>query len=948
MGQPPGNTRATSPRWPVVAAIALSCLWFDAASAAEGDADPGLAFFRERVEPLLRERCYDCHSHDAGEASGGLMLDSRAGWEVGGDSGPAVTPGDPDKSRLIRAVLHLDPGVEMPPDAKLTDAEIATLVEWVKLGAPDPRAGTVKTRQQIDLEAGRQFWAYRPVTDAMPPQVADAAWPADDIDRFILAKLESQGLQPAPDTDRATLARRLYFDLTGLPPTPPQIDAFVGDARPDAYERLVDDLLASRAFAERWGRHWLDVARFAESVTLRGLLYKEAWRYRDYVIDVFHRDVPLDRFIREQIAGDLLPAATTEDRTRQLVATTYLQLGNTNLEEQDKVQLRMDVVDEQLDVISKGLLATTVTCARCHDHKFDPIPTRDYYALAGILRNVRALKDANVSNWVEVPLPAPPEVEAAVQAHETAVAALEARVKAAKAKSPGSASAGGGPLPLAETPGIVVDDAAAQKVGEWKHSVFSGNYVGAGYVHDLDTGKGEKTITFQPELPASGEYEVWLAYSPGDSRSNRAPVSVFGLDGEAPIAVDMRPAPPIAGRFLSLGRFRFEKDGQCFVLISTADTSGHVTADAVAFIPAADVAAAEKRFAAPARASSGENVAALEAELKKLKAAAPKRPMTMSVVEEPEIKDIPVHVRGSVHNLGEVVPRGFLSVASSGSVSLPTDQSGRVQLADWLASRDNPLTPRVFVNRAWHWLFGAGIVRTVDNFGVTGESPSHPELLDHLAARFIEDGWSVKRLVRRIVLSRTYRQVAVADAAAVAADPENRLVARANVRRLDAECLRDGMLLVSGSLTDFGGGPTFPPTLAADYGFRTDTTYRSVYLPVFRNALPELFEVFDFADSSTVTGRRNTGTVPQQALFLTNNPFAIEQASLAARRLVGEGTGDDARLVRAYRSTLGREPSDAERQAIESFLATRPDDAEAAWALVFQALFASPEFRYLD
>jgi hypothetical protein len=918
--------------------------------AAGDDTEKGVAVFRDRVEPLLKKRCFECHSHEAGEASGGLMLDSRAGWEAGGDSGPAVEPGDPEKSRLVRAVEYGDPDLQMPPDGKLPEADIAVFTEWVRRGAIDPRAGTARSRKEIDLAEGRKFWCYRPVADPPPHAVQDAAWPSNEIDRFILAGLEVKGFRPAPDADRSTLARRLYFDLTGLPPTPEQIDGFIRDADPNAYEKLVDRLLASRAFGERWARHWFDVARFAESVTLRGLIFKEAWRYRDYTIAAFNDDVPFDRFLREQIAGDLLPAATPDDRVRQLVATTYLQLGNTNLEEQDKVQLRMDVVDEQLDVIGKGILATTVTCARCHDHKFDPIPTKDYYALAGILRNVQALRDANVSSWIEVPLPAPPAVEAAAKAHREAVAALEGRLKAAKAKASGG-PASAGVLATTDVPGVVVDDTAAQKVGQWKNSVYSGTYVGAGYVHDENAGKGEKTLIFEPQLPASGEYEVWLAYSPGGSRSDRVPVSVFGLDGEKVVSVDMKPAPPIGGRLLSLGRYRFEKDGQCFVLISTTDTTGHVTADAVTFIPIAEVAAATQKLAGAAKDSTAtDDVAALEAELKKLRAAAPKRPMAMSVIEEPKVEEIRVHVRGSVHNLGDIAPRGFLSAAAygpAGRAAMPADQSGRLQLADWLASRDNPLTARVFVNRAWHWLFGAGIVRTVDNFGTTGEAPSHPELLDHLASRFVEEGWSVKRLVRRIVLSRTYRQSATGEPAAVAADPENRLFGRANVRRLDAECLRDTMLQVGGTLADFPGGPSFPESLSADYGFRSNAPIRSVYLPVFRNALPELFEVFDFADPSTVTGRRNTSAVPQQALFLTNNPFAVHQARLAAKRLLGDVDGNEARVSRVYWLVLGREPSDAERRTIGAFLATWGDDAETAWSLVFQALFASPEFRHL-
>ena len=409
------------------------------------------------------------------------------------------------------------------------------------------------------------------------------------------------------------LIRRVFYDLTGLPPTPAEVDAFAEDADPEAYEKLVDKLLASPRFGERWGRHWLDIARYGESVTLRGFVFKEAWRYRDYVFDSFNGDVPYDRFLREQIAGDLLPARTSADRAGQLVATTYLMMGNTNLEEQDKKQLRMDVVDEQLDVIAKGLLAQTVTCARCHDHKFDPIPTKDYYALAGILRNTRTLEHANVSKWLEAPLPASSEMEAAIKKHEAAVAAVQEKIKAAKAKAPSAEQTAKGVLALKDVPGIVVDDTKAQKVGEWKDSTFSGTYIGTGYTHDLDTGKGQKTITFQPELPASGRYEVWLAYSPGGNRAASVPVTVFSADGEKVLHIDMQKTPPIDGRFVSLGQFRCEKDGQSFVLISNEGTKGHVTADAVSFIPADKVPA--PKADAPGGKEPG-SVAALEAELK--------------------------------------------------------------------------------------------------------------------------------------------------------------------------------------------------------------------------------------------------------------------------------------------------------------------------------------------
>ena len=384
--------------------------WLVAATSAEAGPPPeGVAFFERKIRPVLVKECYGCHSSGAKAVKGGLRLDSRAGVLAGGDSGPAVVPGKPDESPMLDALRY--DGIEMPPKGKLPGAIVADFERWVRMGAPDPREATPAARpgpSGIDLAAGRRFWAYQRPRRHDAPEVADPGWPIEPLDRFILAGLEARGLRPTRDADRTTLIRRLSYDLNGLPPTPAEIDAFVNDPAPDAYERLVDRLLASPHFGERWGRHWLDVVRFAESLTLRGLVLANAWRYRDYVVAAFNADRPFDRFLIDQIAGDLQPGPSGTDRREPLIATAFLTLGNTNLEEQDKAQLEMDVVDEQLDTIGKAFLAQTIGCARCHDHKFDPIPTRDYYAMAGILRNTKTLEHANVSRWLETPLPVPP------------------------------------------------------------------------------------------------------------------------------------------------------------------------------------------------------------------------------------------------------------------------------------------------------------------------------------------------------------------------------------------------------------------------------------------------------------------------------------------------------------------------------------------------------------
>jgi hypothetical protein len=936
--------------------ICLAAAWSAPARAGSDDA-AGVAFFEQKIRPVLAKECYACHSAGAKKLKGGLLLDTREGVLAGGDTGPAIVPGKPDESLLLEALRH--DGIEMPPKSKLPDPVIADFARWVEIGAPDPRIGkAAPARAGIDLEAGRAFWSYQPPRRHTPPAVADAGWPRTDIDRFLLAALEARGLKPVADADRATLARRLSYDLVGLPLTPGEIDAFADDDAPGAYERLVDRLLASPRFGERWGRHWLDVARYGESLTLRGLVFKEAWRYRDYVIDAFNSDLPFDRFVEEQVAGDLLPASGIADRRRQRIATTFLVLGNNNLEEQDKGQLRMDVVDEQIDTIGKAFMAQTIGCARCHDHKFDPIPTKDYYALAGILRNVKALEDANVSKWLELPLPVDPEDEAIYQRHEGAVAALEARIKEFR-KATGAVASRGALAPD-ELPGIVIDDLQARKVGDWSTSQFSGNYIGTGYSYSSSDRQGEETLTFQPDLPEAGVYEVRLAYVAHRNRTKAAPVTVFSADGDEIVTVDMQADPPIDGRFVSLGRHRFERNGQGFVLVSTEGTTGAVVADAVQFLPVNPAAGVAIATPKPKKGDDGEPVKALEAQLKRLKANGPKRELAMSVVEEPEIRDTRVHIRGSVHSLGEPAPRGFLQVATAGTVpAMPDKESGRRELAAWLASADNPLTARVAVNRVWHWLFGAGLVRTTDNFGTTGETPSHPELLDDLAVGFMADGWSIKRLVRRIVLSHAYQLASVDDPRARKADPEDRLLWRMNRRRLDAECIRDTILTVSGQIEHKMGGATFPAGLDADYGFTQGGNRRSVYAPVFRNALPELF---DFADPSMVVGRRNQSTVAPQALFLLNHPFLLEQSRLAARALLsGPDRDDGGRLVRAYRLSLGRPPNAAEREIAMHFLAQardaregegegegEPAGLEETWSLLFQALFASIDFRYVD
>ena len=482
----------------------------------------GERFFESRIRPVLIQHCYACHSARAKSLEAGLRLDHRQGLRKGGESGPAVVPGDVEKSLLINALRYQD--YEMPPKKQLPAKVIDDFVKWIKMGAPDPRTSKVIVNSGIDVEASRNRWPYRPIMKPVLPGIT-GQMPASAIDAFILSRLKTEGLQQGKPASRTVLVRRLYFDLLGIPPSPEAIDAFLQDDSPDAYERLVDRLLSSPRFGERWGRHWLDVARYAESITLRGFVFPEAWRYRDYVIRAFNEDRPFDDFVKEQIAGDLLPAATLPARRRNVVATTLLTMGNNNLEDQDKGKLRMDVVDEQLETIGRGFLGQTIGCARCHDHKFDPIPTRDYYALAGILRNTKTLNHANVSKWIELPLPLSEEREALLKKQEEAIAALQKQIKALKGKG-GITKNGTIPLPVAQLAGVVIDDEDAERTGAWTRSQSTKSYVGKGYQHDGSNGKGDKTATFRPPGKLVGAYEVRFAYTPGSNRSPAVDITV--------------------------------------------------------------------------------------------------------------------------------------------------------------------------------------------------------------------------------------------------------------------------------------------------------------------------------------------------------------------------------------------------------------------------------------
>jgi hypothetical protein len=948
----------------------------------------GLELFEKRIRPVLVAECYQCHSAQAEKLRGKLRLDSREAMLQGGASGtPAVVPGKVEESLIIAALRH--DGIEMPPKKKLPQDVVADFERWIRLGAPMPAESKPGYAGDVS-EAGRKHWAFQPLRRVPVPTVRNSQWCRNEVDCFLLAAMEAKGVQPLADADRYTLLRRLYFDLVGLPPTPEEIASFINDTDANAVEKVVDRLLASPHFGERWGRHWLDVVRYADSNGKdEDFTFYNAWRYRDYVIASFNRDKPYDQFVREQIAGDLLPARSPEERDEFLIATGFLVIGPKVLAERDKAKLRMDVVDEQLDTIGKAFLGLSLGCARCHDHKFDPITTREYYALAGIFTSTVTLEgikgnNAVISGWVERPLGI--EGEKRLQEYlafnkkleplRQQLSKAEAELKAAETKT--------GMRLVAGLPGIVVDDTQAQKVGEWKSSTYAQPYVGQGYVHDDRSGKGQKRIIYTPKLPKAGEYEVLISYTTGDSRDTKVPVIIRHSRGETVVHVNQRQKPSVDGLFQRLGTFHFEAGTSGSVTISNAGTTGHVIADAVLFRPAGELAkdpamqemlsGVPEAIAQQIRATR-QRISELKQQIGQLEAQRPPQPdMCMAVREAAKPENCRIHIRGSHQHLGPEVPRGFPKILTRDTPpTIPPDQSGRLQLAEWLTTHASPLLARVMVNRVWQHLFGEGLVASVDNFGTTGEKPTHPELLDYLADDFIRHGWSVKRLIRQLVLSRAYQlssrmpqPIPPQVKHNLAVDAENSLLWRANRKRLEAEVLRDAILYFSGQLDLTMGGSTVTEfsewAVGPNARSKPDLEKirrRSVYFPLIRNDLPPLFQVFDFANADVTTGRRDITNVPPQALFMLNSPFVLQHAQLGAKRLLQESKSDPERIQLAYLKLLGRPPADQEIRESLQFLKEYAkelaphlkggqDPELEAWTAFCQALIGCTEFRYAD
>jgi len=789
-------------------------------------------FFEEKIRPVFIEHCYKCHSVEKDKKKGGLVLDSRAGLRAGGSSGYVIEPGDPDASPLFQAMTHRDEDTAMPPDNKLPAAVIADFERWIRMGAPDPRndgnqPAVVNWR---DPKVARDFWAFKQPVKASAPTVKNANWPRSDIDRFVLAKIEEKGLRVVEDADRSTLVRRAYFDLLGLPPSPRTVENFTKSDDPTAFSRLIDMLLQSESFGEKWGRHWLDVARYAESSGKElNVTFPHAWRYRDYVIKAFNQDKPYDRFITEQIAGDLLYAETNEEKSDLLVATGFLALGPKSLNEANRQQFRMDLIDEQIDSLSQSILGITIACARCHDHKFDPISQREYYAMAGIFLST----DTYYGTVGQQGNRRPSEVL---------------------------------PLPIKET------EYAAPRL--------------------------------------SGQQKAFFERMVEDAKEER--VKVFAAAREARRGDDE-----------NVDRARIRQQ-----LIRL-----------------------------------GSRIAIGESRLNSVDADGNPLAFAMGVKDARRATNARLLERGEVDSPRESIQRGFVSVLTGEEPPrIPASRSGREQLAEWLTTPDNPLFARVMANRIWSWLMGRGIVETVDNFGVNGKRPTHPELLDWLAVRFQEHGYSVKKLIKEIMMSRAYQLASTFDARNFDRDPDNSHYWRKSKRRLYAEEIRDAVLAVSGELKYnapkgsevsykmdgiVGRGPgaiTERDVLGESFG-----SFRSVYLPVVRDVLPEVFNVFDYADPSLVRGQRDTTIVPGQALYFLNSPFILEQAEKTADRVLAAKSDGGERINHLYMLMLGRQPTEQEiriaRQYFEDFSVV---GRRAALNTFCQSLFACAEFRYLN
>ncbi|MCB1275928.1 PSD1 and planctomycete cytochrome C domain-containing protein [Prosthecobacter sp.] len=905
-----------------------------AGAAAPAD-DAKIAFFEKTIRPILIKRCYECHSVESGKSKGGLLIDSREAILKGGDTGPALVAGNPDKSHIIESVRYKNEDLQMPPKGALPAAEVKALEEWVQMGAPDPREAVADAKHAaprvIDIKEGSKHWAFRPISKPAVPAVKAK----NPIDAFISAKLAEKGLSLAPQADKRTLIRRATFDLTGLPPTPDEVDAFLADSSPNAFAKVIDRLLLSPHYGEKWGRHWLDVARYSDSNGLdENIALGTAWRYRDYVVKSFNADKPFDQLLIEQLAGDLMQAKDIPARQEHVTATAFLNLGAKVLAEPDKDKLAMDVIDEQIDVMGRAFMGMTLGCVRCHDHKFDPIPQDDYYALAAIFKSTQSFSVDRIgalSTAYEAPMgsfedfAAVKSSERILKEQKSAVSKAEGEANAALRKEARDHAVDYlmAACELPATPTLSSVKPVAAKHGLRAHILLNCRvYLAA----------NENLPLFNPwqdAMRASGTATNLRDYF----------TAIFA----AAEKIKINPKEKVEDSLLHQARAELDK------------TAGFLA------LPPEPIVLYSKDVA--------DKVRSLKDTMMSTESNLPDLPTALAVSEAPKIlNELPIHIRGNHLALGKPVKRGFIQVVEASLKSkpqFPAGQSGRMELARWLASPEHPLTSRVIANRIWSWHFHQGIVPTTDNFGLLGQKPTHPELLDWLARWFTSNGWSFKDMHRLIMTSQVYQQSSAVDASAAEVDPENLLLHHFPVRRLEAEEIRDTLLAVAGSLDTTFGGKTIPRRnreFVFNHTSKDFTTYgstrRALYLPIIRNNLYDLFQQFDYPDPATSTGLRHSSVVSPQALLLMNSDLATNAAKDFAARLFKLSDDTATRLRAAYRLAFAREANDDDLRRAQNYLITtdaalnssQQDSTkreQEVWSLLCQALMMSNEFIYL-
>lgn len=956
------------------------------------------AFFENNVRPILVKHCYECHSSDSKDVGGGLLLDSVEALGKGGQSGAAIVPGDPKKSLLISAVNY--DGLEMPPEQPLAPQDVNVLKEWVRRGAKYPRSEVKDKKPETEAKwRGESVWSFRPRTKPPVPKVNNVTWSRDPIDRFVLARIETAARAPVTDAAPRVLLRRLYFDLIGLPPTIDEISAFESEyvANPTAaMEEAVDSLLAKPQFGERWGRHWLDVARYAESNGDDGLgrnaTFPHAWRYRDYVIDAFNNDVPYDRFITEQIAGDLLPAENAEERNRQLIATGFLAIGSKPAAAMNK-DFAMDVVNNQINVVSTGILGLSVSCARCHDHKHDPIPTRDYYAMAGIFTNTETLYGLGGNEKLTAP-PTPlheltstwkPNAPVKPKKADKLVLPDEYKAVVEKLKPIVHTALAAKPDKL-ECKGVVAFD--PNNFAKVKASNIHGKLPKSGGAYSVSFWFRNQTPNNQRPITAYlfSRAKLGDAGLPGDhigiggkhEAARTGKLFVFNGNKDKKSLAGTTVIAPGSWNHVALSR---DGDTVRVFLNGNLEIEGQLPAtfgDSPDFCLAnrsdkfAPLVGNLAEFALWERALTNEEAQTLHAA-----SGRPPGPrsvgLAMGVREKKNFADCKIHIAGASAKLGPAVPRGFLTAyaavqgpeANCEPPTIDSKNSGRRELAVWLTRPKHPQTARVMVNRIWLHLFGRGIVATPDDFGVYGARPTNPDLLDHLAERFVQDDWSMKQFIRTLVLTRTYQLDSACDEQLAASDPDNELLARHSRRRLDAESIRDSILSASGQLDLLRPKGSaidkvvqlinWPPGEATN--LHKPSNHRSVYLCMLRHSPPAELIAFDLPDGIGEAGQRPETTSPTQSLFLLNNPFVVEQSKLLAKRVLADNEDRYSQVRDIFRFILRRDPEDAEfAQAIE-YIETVGSSMKSEnkktrrlkpLASLCQALFATNEFRYID